>query len=385
MAKAAKRLEYLKEYYFSRKLKEIELLNSSGAQVINLGIGNPDLSPSEETINELVNYSRKDNTHGYQKYIGKEELRNSFSEWYQKYFKVTLDPESEILPLIGSKEGIFHISMAFLDPGDKVLVPDPGYPAYTSISLMTGAEIINYDLTENNSWYPDLEQLNKSDLSAVKLMWINYPNMPTGKKATKKLFKNLIEFGRHNNILICNDNPYSFILNKNPLSILSVDGAMDNALELNSLSKSHNMAGWRIGVVMANKEHIDNIIRVKSNIDSGMFLPLQLAAARALKNPLEWYDIINSTYKKRRKVVWDILDCLGTTYDKEQTGMFVWARIPDNYKNAESFSDSLLLKSRVFITPGSIFGQNGKKHIRISLCTNEEKLLKAKERIIKLI
>lgn len=384
MVKAAKRLESLKEYYFSTKLKEIELLNSMGEQVINLGIGNPDLSPSEETVNELINYSRKSDTHRYQKYNGTEKLRNSFSEWYHKYYKVSLDPESEILPLLGSKEGIFHISMAFLDPGDKVLVPDPGYPAYSSISGMLGAQLITYDLVEKNSWYPDLEKLNRSDLNAVKLMWVNYPNMPTGAKATKSLFKDLIDFGKQNNILICNDNPYSFILNKEPLSILSVDGAKDTALELNSLSKSHNMAGWRIGVVSGKKEYIENIIRVKSNIDSGMFLPIQLAAARALKNPDSWYDLINNKYSKRRKLVWDILDSLGTSFSRKQGGMFVWARISDNYRDAESFSDNLLLKSRIFITPGSVFGKNGNKHIRISLCTNEEKLLEAKERIIKM-
>lgn len=384
MVKAAKRLESLKEYYFSTKLKEIELLNSMGEQVINLGIGNPDLSPSEETVNELINYSRKSDTHRYQKYNGTEKLRNSFSEWYHKYYKVSLDPESEILPLLGSKEGIFHISMAFLDPGDKVLVPDPGYPAYSSISGMLGAQLITYDLVEKNSWYPDLEKLNRSDLNAVKLMWVNYPNMPTGAKATKSLFKDLIDFGKQNNILICNDNPYSFILNKEPLSILSVDGAKDTALELNSLSKSHNMAGWRIGVVSGKKEYIENIIRVKSNIDSGMFLPIQLAAARALKNPDSWYDLINNKYSKRRKLVWDILDSLGTSFSRKQGGMFVWARISDNYRDAESFSDNLLLKSRIFITPGSVFGKNGNKHIRISLCTNEEKLLEAKKRIIKM-
>ena len=384
MVKAAKRLESLKEYYFSTKLKEIELLNSMGEQVINLGIGNPDLSPSEETVNELINYSRKSDTHRYQKYNGTEKLRNSFSEWYHKYYKVSLDPESEILPLLGSKEGIFHISMAFLDTGDKVLVPDPGYPAYSSISGMLGAQLITYDLVEKNSWYPDLEKLNRSDLNAVKLMWVNYPNMPTGAKATKSLFKDLIDFGKQNNILICNDNPYSFILNKEPLSILSVDGAKDTALELNSLSKSHNMAGWRIGVVSGKKEYIENIIRVKSNIDSGMFLPIQLAAARALKNPDSWYDLINNKYSKRRKLVWDILDSLGTSFSRKQGGMFVWARISDNYRDAESFSDNLLLKSRIFITPGSVFGKNGNKHIRISLCTNEEKLLEAKERIIKM-
>ena len=385
MIQAAKRQDDLKEYYFSVKLKEIELLNSSGPKVINIGIGNPDLPPSEQTINELNNNSVRNEFHGYQKYNGSNELRNAFASWYKKYFKTELDPHSEVLPLLGSKEGILHISLAFLNPGDKVLVPDPGYPAYSSVTKMVGAEIIKYDLREDNSWYPNLDEINKLDLSGVKLMWINYPNMPTGAPASKEVYKKIIDFGKQNNILICNDNPYSFILNNDPQSILSVPGSKEIALELNSLSKSHNMAGWRIGVVLGNSELIKSIITIKSNIDSGMFLPVQMAGVKALSNPDKWYSDLNAKYLQRRKIVWEILDVLKTKYDKGQNGMFIWAKIPDNYNNAVNLSDHILNSSRVFITPGSVFGKNGEKYIRISLCTNKEKLIEAKNRIINTI
>ncbi|MFC2120297.1 pyridoxal phosphate-dependent aminotransferase [Bacteroidota bacterium] len=383
MIKASNRIDNLKEYYFSIKLKEIEQLNSTGPQVINIGIGNPDLPPSVDTIKSLTENTIKDENHGYQKYNGTDELRKAFSLWYKKYFNVKIDPDSEVLPLMGSKEGILHISMAFLNPGDKVLVPDPGYPAYSSVTKMIGAEIVKYDLKEKNFWYPDLDELNNSDLSGVKLMWINYPNMPTGAPASKEVYEKLIEFGKQNNILICNDNPYSFILNNNPISILSVQGSKDIALELNSLSKSHNMAGWRIGVVMGNKNFIKNIITIKSNIDSGMFLPVQLAGAEALTSSEEWFKELNILYLQRRKIVWEILDSLKATYNKKQNGMFIWAKIPENYNNAVNLSDYILNKARVFLTPGSVFGENGEKYIRISLCTNETKLIEAKNRILK--
>lgn len=383
MIKPANRTKLIKEYYFSAKLRKIEEMNAKGnTKVINLGVGNPDMPPSDDVINELSVFSEKPGNHGYQKYNGSLQLRSAFSYWYKKYFRINLNPDDEILPLIGSKEGILHISMAFLNPGDKVLVPDPGYPAYSSVSGMLGAEIIKYNLIEKNNWYPDLNEISHSDLKNVKLMWINYPNMPTGAPASHKVFKDIIDFGWQNDILICNDNPYSFILNDNPKSIFSISGSMDIALELNSLSKSHNMAGWRIGAVMANKKYIQNIITVKSNVDSGMFLPMQMAGAKALYHTSDWYDSINDVYSKRRKIVWNILDSIEAEYNKQQNGMFVWARVANDFQSGEELSNSLLCNTRVFITPGSVFGENGKKYIRISLCTNENKLKEALKRIV---
>ena len=381
MISPAKRISKVKEYYFSTKLKEIARMRANGKDVLNLGIGNPDLPPSTEAIKKLHEASSIDSNHGYQSYTGIAELRIAFANWYQKWYGVEADPETEVLPLIGSKEGITHISLAFLNPGDEVLVPDPGYPTYSSVSELVGAKIRTYDLTEQNNWMPDFEALETSDLSKVKLMWINYPNMPTGQPATKELYERIVSFAKQNNILVVNDNPYSFILNNNPMSIMSVEGAKDVCIELNSLSKSHNMAGWRVGVAISNPIIIQYILRVKSNVDSGMYRPLQLAAAEALNAGQDWYDGNNKVYEKRKKLAYAILDKLECTYDKQQTGMFVWARIPDHEECVADFSDSILMKANVFITPGFIFGENGKRYVRISLCSPEEMLKEALKRI----
>ncbi len=385
MITPADRISEVKEYYFSVKLKEIDKMRQGGIDVINLGIGNPDMPPAPEVLDSLNLHATSPDNHGYQSYIGIPELRMAFARWYKKYYDVSLNPDTEVLPLIGSKEGIMHISMAFLNPGDGVLVPNPGYPTYSSVSKLVGANIISYNLIENNGWLPDLEDLEKEDLSSVKLMWINYPNMPTGANAIPDFFKKIIEFGKKYNILICNDNPYSFILNDKQLSILQVEGAKETALELNSLSKSHNMAGWRVGMVTSSSEIISYILRVKSNMDSGMFKPLQLAAAKALELDNSWYESINKQYIQRRKIVWEIMNTLECTFDKNQTGMFVWARRPGKYENGKELSDEVLNKCNVFITPGFIFGDMGDKYIRISLCTNENLLNKALNRIGEII
>jgi LL-diaminopimelate aminotransferase len=382
--KPANRTRTVEEYYFSTKLKQIDDMRKSGIDVINLGIGSPDMAPSENTINRLIEEVKKPDVHGYQSYSGVSELRKAYSEWYLKYFNVKLDPESEILPLTGSKEGIMHISMAFVNQGDEVLVPDPGYPTYTSVSNLVGAVVRKYDLTPEGSWLPDFARLKDSDLSKVKLMWVNYPHMPSGTKGTVKLFERLVAFAEKFNILLCNDNPYSFILNNEYLSILSVDGAREIALELNSLSKSHNMAGWRVGMVAGHKEYIKDILKVKSNMDSGMLLPVQLAAAEALKNNKNWYQQINKTYSKRRKIAEEILQVMKCSWDTGQTGLFLWGRIPDNFENCKILTDELLDRTNVFITPGFIFGKNGDRYVRISLCRNESTLSEAKERISKL-
>lgn len=381
--KPADRLKSVSEYYFSKKLKEIADMNARGLDVINLGIGSPDMAPSENTVEMLVRESRKKDTHAYQSYTGIPALREAFAQWYQKYFQVTLNPDKEILPLMGSKEGIMHISMAFLNPGDGVLIPNPGYPAYAAVSRLMNANIRHYELKEENNWLPDLEALEKTDLSGVKLMWINYPNMPTGARATKQLFKDLIDFGHRNNILIINDNPYSFILNKEHLSLLSIPGAEEVALEMNSLSKSHNMAGWRIGMVAGHQEYIRSILKVKSNMDSGMFKPLQMAAARALQEDDDWFADINRVYKERQKHIFRMLDHLGCSYDPNQTGMFVWAKIPAGSDSSEMFSEKVLLESSVFMTPGFIFGSGGEGYIRLSLCAEEARLKEAESRIKK--
>lgn len=371
----ADRLNSVTEYYFSKKLKEIAEMRKNGREIINLGIGNPDLPPDEKTISELVKESLKKENHSYQPYSGIDELRTSFAKWYKNYFNVSLDADSEILPLIGSKEGIMHISMAFLNPGDKVLIPNPGYPTYAAVSKLVGAEVVYYDLLESNNWYPDFDSLEKIDLSDVKIMWVNYPNMPTGANANRDLFKKIIYFGLKNNILIVNDNPYSFILNDKQLSILETDSAKEIALELNSLSKSHNMAGWRVGMLAGNADYIKTILQVKSNMDSGMFKPIQLAASEALKNGSEWYNEINKIYAERRDIVFKILDILKFKYHKDQVGMFVWAKICRNFELSEHFSDMFLSKEGVFITPGSIFGSNGKPYVRISLCNDTKTLI----------
>ena len=379
----ANRISEVEEYYFSIKLKEIEKLRSEGANIINLGIGNPDLPPSKSTIDTLTAEANKTNpgNHGYQSYVGIPELRNAFASWYKKYFKVDLNGANEILPLIGSKKGIMHISMAFVNEGDEVLVPNPGYPTYSSVSKLVGAKIRYYDLKEELNWQPNFEALESEDLSKVKIMWVNYPNMPTGARATMELFEKLVAFGKRHNILIVNDNPYSFVLNNEQLSILAVKDAKDVAIELNSLSKSGNLSGWRIGMVGAKKEFIDYILRVKSNMDSGMFRPLQVAAAQTLALPDEWYLTNNAIYTERRDVVFKIMDLLKCQYDKNQVGLFVWAKIPETIESSKILTDKILYEKHVFITPGMIFGSAGEKYIRISLCTSKELLIEALERI----
>jgi len=379
--KPANRTSNVQEYYFSQKLAQIDKMRREGADIINLGIGSPDQPPSENTITSLITEAKKPTSHGYQSYTGIPALRKAFADWYKKYFHVELNPDNEILPLMGSKEGIMHISMAFVNPGDEVLVPDPGYPTYSSVTNLVGGIVRKYDLEEKRGWLPDLETLENSDLSRVKVMWVNYPNMPTGTKGSILLFEKLVAFSLKHSILLCNDNPYSFILNKEYHSLLAVDGAKETALELNSLSKSQNMAGWRIGMVAGHSGYIKNVLKVKSNMDSGMFLPMQMAAVEALNNPDSWYDTVNSVYIRRRKIVEEIMDVLNCKYDKTQVGLFVWGRIHEDISNCEKYVEDLLMKIHVFITPGFIFGKKGERYIRISLCATEEKLTEAKRRI----
>jgi aspartate/methionine/tyrosine aminotransferase len=360
-------------------------MRREGSDVINLGIGSPDQPPSGNTISALIDEANKPTSHGYQSYSGIPALRKAFSDWYARYFHVTLNPDNEILLLMGSKEGIMHISMAFVNPGDEVLIPDPGYPTYSSVTNLVGGIVRKYNLTEENGWLPDLKSLEKSDLSKVKLMWVNYPNMPTGAKGSFDLFEKLVAFSKKHRILLCNDNPYSFILNNKYISLLGVEGAKESVLELNSLSKSHNMAGWRIGMVAGQSEYIKTILKVKSNMDSGMFLAMQKAAIEALGNPESWYGLINSVYSKRRRIVEEIMDLLKCKYDKSQVGLFLWGRIPESIPDCESYVENILMKSHVFITPGFIFGTNGERYIRISLCATEEKLNEAKKRINNLL
>ena len=378
----ATRLESVQEYYFSRKLKEIAHMNAEGKNVISLGIGSPDMPPSEATIKTLCEHAHRSNAHGYQPYVGIPELRQAFADFYKKWYQVILNPTNEIQPLIGSKEGILHITLALVNPGEQVLVPNPGYPTYTSLSTLLGAEVIPYDLTEENGWLPDFDALEQLDLSKVKLMWTNYPHMPTGTNATLELYQKLVDFAKKHHIIIVNDNPYSFILNKKPLSILQIEGAKDCCIELNSMSKSHNMPGWRIGMVASNATFIEWILKVKSNIDSGMFRPMQLAAATALHNDESWHEEMNfNLYQKRRHLAEQILETLQCTYNKSQVGLFVWGRIPDHYQQVEDLTEVVLHKARVFITPGFIFGSNGARYIRISLCCDEQKLAEALDRI----
>ena len=383
--KPAKRTQSVQEYYFSQKLKQIDLMRKAGADIINLGIGSPDQAPSQATTDRLIEYAKKPGSHGYQSYIGIPALRAAFADWYKKYFGVVLNPDNEILPLIGSKEGIMHISMAFINPGDEVLIPDPGYPTYSSVTSIVGGIPRYYDLDEATGWLPDLEALESSGLDRVKLMWVNYPHMPTGTKGSARLFESLISFANKHSILLCNDNPYSFILNDDYLSLLSVDGSKEVALELNSLSKSHNMAGWRVGMVAGHSDYITSILRVKSNVDSGMFLPIQMAAAEALNNPPEWYGVINEVYHERRRRAEEIMDALRCRYDKNQAGLFVWGRIPDEIINCELYVEEILNDAGVFITPGFIFGRKGSRYIRISLCADINILNEAKNRIRKFI
>ncbi len=383
--KPADRTNLVQEYYFSLKLRQIDEMRRAGSDVINLGIGSPDKPPSSGTISRLAAEAQKPNAHGYQSYNGIIELRKAFSDWYLKYFGVSLDPESEILPLLGSKEGIMHISMAYVNPGEEVLIPNPGYPTYSSVTNLVGGKVRYYDLEENKGWLPDLELLEKSGLDNVKIMWINYPNMPTGSKASFSFYERLVAFGIRNNILICNDNPYSFILNNEYLSLLNIENAMECSLELNSMSKSHNMAGWRVGMAAANGEVIKNVIKVKSNMDSGMFRPMQLAAAYALGNPDSWYESVNKVYRARRAIVESILEVLGCSYSRDQVGLFVWAHLPETVRSCADFVEEILIRADVFITPGFIFGSRGERYIRISLCADERRLEEAKERIVKFL
>lgn len=379
----ADRLSNVSEYYFSRKLKEVARMNAEGKDVISLAIGSPDMPPSEATIDVLCREARKADTHGYQPTIGTPELRHAMADFYKRWYNVELDPATEIQPLIGSKEGILHVTLAFVNPGDSVLVPNPGYPTYTALSKLLGANIINYGLSAQNGWQPDFEALESMDLSNVKLMWTNYPNMPTGANARRKTYEKLVEFARRHNIVIVNDNPYSFILNRDErLSILQVPGAKDCCIEFNSMSKSHNMPGWRVGMLATNAEFIKWIIKVKSNIDSGTFRPLQLAAAQAYQNSDEWHHQANiETYARRRELAEEIMTQIGCEFDPNQVGMFLWGRIPERYSDAEELTERVLHKARVFITPGFIFGTNGKRYVRISLCAKEEAIKTALERI----
>ena len=381
----ANRVQQVKEYYFSQKLKEIAQLNANGADIISLGIGGPDRPPHADAINALCQEAQKADSHGYQSYVGLPELREAFAQWYKRFYNVELNSTNEIQPLIGSKEGILHTTLAFVNPGDGVLLPNPGYPTYTSVSRLAEAELFTYDLTEESNWEPDFEALEKLPLEKIKLMWVNYPHMPTGKRASLELFQKLVDFGRKHNIVIVNDNPYSFILNDKPLSIFNIEGAKDIAIEMNSLSKSHNMPGWRIGMLASNPTFIQWILKVKSNIDSGQFRPMMKAAIEALNQGQEWYDEVNSTYAKRRLIAEEIMNTLGCHFYPKQSGLFLWGRIPESAVSSEAMADDILYNARVFITPGFIFGSNGERYIRISLCTKEEKMQEALNRIKQLI
>ena len=378
----ADRLSSVSEYYFSRKLKEVAKLNNEGKDIISLAIGSPDMPPSKATIEKLQEVAQMDNAHGYQPTIGIPELRNAMAGFYKRWYDVTLDADSEIQPLIGSKEGILHITLAFVNPGEKVLVPNPGYPTYTSLSKILGAEVVYYNLIENNDWQPDFEALEHMDLSNVKLMWTNYPNMPTGADAQIGTYQRLVEFAKKHSIVVVNDNPYSMILTNKHLSILQIEGAKECCIELNSMSKSHNMPGWRIGMCASNSTFIKWILKIKSNIDSGTFRGLQLAAAEAYNNSNEWHYNANvDTYRKRRLIAEQIMDTLNCKYDPKQVGMFLWGRIPDSYSDVEELTERILKEARVFITPGFIFGSNGQRYIRISLCAKDDKMAEAAKRI----
>lgn len=379
--KPSDRVSDIKEYYFSIKLREVAAMKASGIDVISLGIGGPDQPPHDEVIETMIQALQVPTNHGYQPHTGAPELRKAFADWYRRWYGVDVDPSRELQPLIGSKEGVTHISLAFLNPGDGVLIPNPGYPTYSSISKLLGAEIFPYNLTEENGWQPDFEELEKLPLESIKLMWINYPHMPTGAGASMETFRKVIEFGKKHNIVIVHDNPYSFILNKTPLSIMQVEGAKDIAIEMNSLSKSHNMPGWRVGVAVSNPQFISWILKVKSNIDSGQFRPLMLAAAKALAVGPEWHEKVNALYASRRKVAEDIIHELGCEFDPNQTGLFLWGRIKDPAVSSEALADKVLQQAHVFLTPGFIFGSNGERYIRISLCASEEAMQEALQRI----
>ena len=382
MIQPAERLNNVQEYYFSRKLKEVARMNAEGKDIISLAIGSPDMPPSPETIEKLCEVAHDPDAHGYQPTSGTPELREAMAGYYKRWYGVDIDPRTEIQPLIGSKEGILHITLAFCNPGDKVLVPNPGYPTYTSLSKILGQEIVNYSLREDKGWQPDWEQLEKMDLNGVRLMWTNYPNMPTGGNAMMETYIKLVRFAQKHDIVVVNDNPYSFIINEHPISLLQVPGAKDSCIELNSMSKSHNMPGWRVGLCATNATFISWILKIKSNIDSGTFRGLQLAAAQAYHNSDEWHHTANfQTYKRRRNIAEEIMKTMGCTFDTSQVGMFLWGRIPDSYKDCEELTERILHEARVFITPGFIFGSNGNRYVRISLCAKDEKMREALGRI----
>lgn len=383
MIEPAQRIASTQEYYFSRKLKEVAQLNAQGRDIISLAIGSPDMPPSKETIDTLCQFAQRPDTHGYQPTVGIPELRQAMARFYRRHYGVSLDSATEIQPLIGSKEGILHITLALCNPGDQVLVPNPGYPTYTSLSRILGAEVVNYDLLESGGWQPDFDQLESMDLSKVKILWTNYPHMPTGGRPTPELYERIVQFAHRHGIVAVNDNPYSFILNEQPpLSILQVEGAKDCCIELNSMSKSHNMPGWRVGMLATNAEIVSWVLKIKSNIDSGTFRPMQLAAAKAYDNSDEWHRQANvNTYKPRRRIAERIMARLGCTFDPTQQGMFLWGKIPDRYTDAEQLTEAVLHQARVFITPGFIFGSNGQRYIRISLCAKTEKMEEAFNRI----
>lgn len=382
MIQPADRLTLVSEYYFSRKLKEVAALNAQGMDIISLAIGSPDMPPSPQTIDKLCEVAKQPDAHGYQPTMGTPELRQAMAGFYNRWYGVKLNPQTEVLPLIGSKEGILHVTLAFVNPGDEVLVPNPGYPTYTSLSKLLGAKVVNYNLVEANGWQPDFDELEQMDLSKVKLMWTNYPNMPTGGNARRETYERLVDFAKKHHIVVVNDNPYSFILNEEHLSILQVEGAKDCCIEFNSMSKSHNMPGWRVGLCATNAQFISWILKVKSNVDSGTFRGLQLAAATAYDNSDEWHQEANiDTYRRRRHYAEQIMETLHCSYDPHQVGMFLWGKIPDQYDDVEQLTEKVLHDARVFITPGFIFGSNGKRYIRISLCAKEEKLQEALTRI----
>ncbi len=382
--KPAERLASVNEYYFSTKGKEVARMNAEGKDIISLAIGSPDMPPSPQTIETLCTQAQRNDVHGYQPTTGIPELRKAMAGFYKRWYNVDLDPNSEIQPLIGSKEGILHVTLAFVNPGDQVLVPNPGYPTYTSLNRILGSEIVNYDLTPENGWQPGFDMLEKMDLSRVKIMWTNYPNMPTGANARMETYEKLVDFAQRHNIIVVNDNPYSFILNEKPISLLQIPGAKKCCIEFNSMSKSHNMPGWRVGMLATNAEFVRWILKVKSNIDSGTFRPMQLAAAAAYENDAEWHRQANiKTYAERRELAEEIMRTLGCSFDPSQVGMFLWGRIPDHYDDVEQLTEKVLHEARVFITPGFIFGSNGKRYIRISLCAKKEKMAEALERIRK--
>lgn len=381
MIDQSRRLNSVEEYYFSKKLREVSKMVQNGEPIINMGVGSPDLFPSKNVINEIKSSLTNPSAHKYQSYQGLPELREAISQFYKKYFCINLNPLNEVLPLMGSKEGIMHISLAFLNAGDEVLIPNPGYPTYSSVTKLVEASPVFYDLNSENNWFPNLSDIEKKDLSKVKIMWINYPHMPTGASADLSKFEELVKFAKRNNILLVNDNPYSFILNDNFLSLLSVKNSKNYVLELNSLSKSFNMSGWRVGMLVGSSKNIEKVLKVKSNMDSGMFYGIQKGAISALNLDSSWFEDLNKIYSKRRKLIWKLAEKLNCSFDKSSKGLFVWAKLPDNIKSSEKFIDKILNENKIFIAPGTIFGSNGEGYIRFSLCIDEHKIEEAINRI----